>query len=95
MAIPVKEVATGKVEITSQNHQYNIERDTLPRDFLITHEELHDHSIEAFRHRYLPLIGVLYHIESSPGPRESLYFYDEFMDLIESKLDERREELWS
>ena len=93
--IPVKEVATGKVEITSQNHQYNIERDTLPRDFLITHEELHDHSIEAFRHRYLPLIGVLYHIESSPGPRESLYFYDEFMDLIESKLDERREELWS
>ena len=42
-----------------------------------------------------PLIGVLYHIESSPGPRESLYFYDEFMDLIESKLDERREELWS
>ena len=41
------------------------------------------------------LIGVLYHIESSPGPRESLYFYDEFMDLIESKLDERREELWS
>ena len=90
--IPVREIATGKIEITSQNHLYSIARDSLPHDLLVTHENVNDHSIEAFRHRYQPILGVQFQVDASPGPRENLYFYDEFLELIDAKIHESRRE---
>lgn len=90
--IPVREIATGKIEITSQNHLYSIARDSLPHDLLITHENVNDHSIEAFRHRYQPILGVQFQVDASPGTRENLYFYDEFLELIDAKIHESRRE---
>ena len=93
--IPVREIATGKIEITSQNHLYSIARDSLPHDLLVTHENVNDHSIEAFRHRYQPILGVQFQVDASPGPRENLYFYDEFLEVIDAKIHEsRREKEW-
>lgn len=90
--IPVREIATGKIEITSQNHLYSIARDSLPHDLLVTHENVNDHSIEGFRHRYQPILGVQFQVDASPGPRENLYFYDEFLELIDAKIHESRRE---
>ena len=90
--IPVREIATGKIEMTSQNHLYSIARDSLPHDLLVTHENVNDHSIEAFRHRYQPILGVQFQVDASPGPRENLYFYDEFLELIDAKIHESRRE---
>lgn len=90
--IPVREIATGKIELTSQNHLYSISRNSLPHDLLITHENVNDHSIEAFRHRYQPILGVQFQVDASPGPRENLYFYDEFLEFIDAKLHESRRE---
>ena len=90
--IPVREIATGKIEITSQNHLYSIARDSLPHDLLVTHENVNDHSIEAFRHRYQPILGVQFQVDASPGTRENLYFYDEFLELIDAKIHESRRE---
>ena len=90
--IPVREIATGKIEITSQNHLYSIARDSLPHDLLVTHENVNDHSIEAFRHRYQPILGVQFQVDASPGTRENLYFYDEFLELIDAKIHEGRRE---
>ena len=90
--IPVREIATGKIEMTSQNHLYSIARDSLPHDLLVTHENVNDHSIEAFRHRYQPILGVQFQVDASPGTRENLYFYDEFLELIDAKIHESRRE---
>ena len=88
----VREIATGKIEMTSQNHLYSIVRDSLPHDLLVTHENVNDHSIEAFRHRYQPILGVQFQVDASPGPRDNLYFYDEFLELIDAKIHESRRE---
>ena len=79
---PVKNLTNNKVEITSQNHGYQIELETLPECLKVTHISLFDKSIEGLKHKEFPFFSVQYHPEASPGPTESSYLFEEFLNLI-------------
>ena len=79
---PVKDLTTGRVEITAQNHGYAVDPDSLPADVEVTHVNLNDGTVEGFRHRNLPIVSVQYHPESSPGPHDSLYLFVRFLQMI-------------
>lgn len=80
---PVKNLRTQKVEITSQNHGFCVDPDSLPAsDVEITHVNLNDHTNEGMRHRSLPLFSVQYHPEASPGPHDARYLFDDFVTLM-------------
>ncbi len=81
---PVKDLTTGKVEITSQNHGFAVDQDSLPANLELTHINLNDNSVEGFRHKELPIFCVQYHPEASPGPHDAQYLFDRFNQLIES-----------
>lgn len=81
---PVKNLQNGKVEITSQNHGFALDPDSLdPGEIELTHVNLNDQTLEGFRHRSLPLFAVQYHPESSPGPHDSHYLFDDFLKMME------------
>ena len=83
---PVKDLETGKVEITSQNHGFCVERDSLPDGVIETHRSLFDGVVEGLRVSSKPVFSVQYHPEASPGPQDSHYLFERFVDLIgESK----------
>ncbi|MGB8541002.1 MAG: glutamine-hydrolyzing carbamoyl-phosphate synthase small subunit [Candidatus Acidiferrales bacterium] len=80
---PVQNLRTKKVEITSQNHGFCVDPDSLPAsDVEITHVNLNDHTNEGMRHRSLPLFSVQYHPEASPGPHDARYLFDDFILLM-------------
>jgi carbamoyl-phosphate synthase small subunit len=80
---PVKNLLTGKIEITAQNHGFCVDPDSLPpSDVEITHLNLNDHTNEGLRHRSLPLFSVQYHPEASPGPHDARYLFDDFVALM-------------
>ncbi|HEX4003179.1 MAG TPA: glutamine-hydrolyzing carbamoyl-phosphate synthase small subunit [Candidatus Acidoferrales bacterium] len=80
---PVKNLRTGKVEITAQNHGFCVDPDSLPSSEVeITHLNLNDHTNEGLRHRSLPLFSVQYHPEASPGPHDARYLFDDFVALM-------------
>lgn len=79
---PVKDLATGKVEITSQNHGFCIDPDTLPKDAEVTHINLNDGSLEGARHRTLPVFSVQYHPEFAAGPHDARYLFERFTTMI-------------
>lgn len=81
---PVKDLETGKVEITSQNHGFVVREETLPTDATVTHVSLFDGSNEGFRLNSRPVFSVQYHPEASPGPSDSHYLFDRFAKLIEA-----------
>jgi len=83
---PVKNLSSGKVEITSQNHGFTVEEKTLPDCLEITHRSLFDGTIEGLKHRSLPIITVQYHPEASPGPKDSDYLFDKFFNLMQDNL---------
>ncbi len=79
---PVKNLRTGKIEITSQNHGFCINWDSMPDSCELTHLNLNDNTVEGFRHKELPIFAVQYHPEASPGPHESDYLFGEFMKMM-------------
>ncbi|MCQ2364741.1 MAG: glutamine-hydrolyzing carbamoyl-phosphate synthase small subunit [Akkermansia sp.] len=80
---PVKDLRTGKVAITSQNHGFAVDPDSLPADVEVTHINLNDGTVEGIRHTTLPIFCVQYHPEAAPGPKDATYFFGEFIGLIE------------
>jgi carbamoyl-phosphate synthase small subunit len=82
---PVKNLATGKVEITTQNHGFCVDMDSIrDPEIEITHINLNDQTLEGMRHRSLPIFSVQYHPEASPGPHDSGYLFDHFVTMMQT-----------
>ena len=80
---PVQDLRTGRVAITSQNHGFAVDAESLPPEVEVTHVNLNDGTVEGMRHRELPIFSVQYHPEAAPGPHDAGYFFSQFADLIE------------
>jgi carbamoyl-phosphate synthase small subunit len=82
---PVRELRTGRVEITAQNHGFSVDPDSLSDiDVEPTHVNLNDQTLEGFRHRSMPVIAVQYHPEAAPGPHDSFHLFDDFLEMVDA-----------
>jgi carbamoyl-phosphate synthase small subunit len=80
---PVLDLTTNQVTITSQNHGFTVDLDSLGGDVEATHVNLNDRTVEGLRHRTLPIFSVQYHPEASPGPHDAGYLFQRFVDMIQ------------
>jgi len=81
---PVKDLDTGKVEITTQNHGFAVNIDSIPdRRVELTHVNLNDQAVEGMRHKDLPVFSLQYHPEAAPGPHDARHLFRRFLDLLE------------
>ena len=87
---PVKNLIKDKVEITSQNHGFEIIRETLPKNIKVTHKSLFDNCIEGIRLKNKPIFSVQYHPESNPGPQDSVYLFEEFINNMKKNAKKKR-----
>jgi carbamoyl-phosphate synthase small subunit len=79
---PVRDLATGRVYITAQNHGYALDADTLKGGLEVSHVNLNDGTVEGLRHRDLPILCIQYHSEASPGPLDNMYLFERFLDMV-------------
>jgi carbamoyl-phosphate synthase small subunit len=79
---PVRDLASGRVHITAQNHGYAVDADTLPSELEVSHVNLNDGTVEGFVHRGLPIMGIQFHSEASPGPWDNAYLFDRFLSQV-------------
>jgi carbamoyl-phosphate synthase small subunit len=80
---PIKNLETGKVEITAQNHNFNVDPASLPDDVVQTHVNLNDNTLAGLKHKSDPMFSVQYHPEASPGPHDSHYLFRDFRKMME------------
>jgi len=80
---PVRELATGRIHITAQNHGYAVDPDTIGSELEVTHINLNDGTVEGLRHRELPIFAIQYHSEASPGPLDNVYLFRQFVEMME------------
>ncbi len=80
---PIKDLTTGKIEITAHNHGFAVDADSLPADVEVTHINVNDQTVAGLRHRTLPVFSVQYHPESAPGPHDSEYLFERFIELMD------------
>ena len=82
---PVKEIATGRIDFTSQNHGYAVDPASIDKSILmVTHIEINDNTIEGIRHRQVPAFSVQFHPDATPGPHDGNHLFDEFMDMMDA-----------
>jgi carbamoyl-phosphate synthase small subunit len=79
---PVQDCESGKAFVTTQNHGYTVDPDSLPRDLLVSHRNLNDGTVEGLRHRTLPIRSVQFHPEGTPGPRDAGVMLDEWLEAV-------------
>ena len=79
---PVRDIATGRVEITSQNHSFAVEEDSLPDHLELSHLNLNDQTVEGIRHRTERVFSVQYHPEAAPGPLDSAHLFQRFREMV-------------
>ena len=87
---PVKNLIKGNVEITSQNHGFEIIKKNLPKNIQVTHLSLFDNSIEGIKLKSKPVFSVQYHPESNPGPQDSVYLFEEFIKSVKKNAKKKR-----
>ncbi|MXY43798.1 MAG: glutamine-hydrolyzing carbamoyl-phosphate synthase small subunit [Dehalococcoidia bacterium] len=79
---PVKDLETGRVYITAQNHGYAVDPNSLPPELEVSHVNLNDGTVEGLRHKTMPIMTIQYHSEASPGPLDNEYIFDRFIDMV-------------
>lgn len=82
---PVRDLETGQVYITAQNHGYAVDADTLKGGLEVSHINLNDQTVEGLSHRDLPIFSIQYHSEASPGPRDNVYLFEQFIEMMKGK----------
>lgn len=79
---PVRDLGTGQVYITAQNHGYAVDADTLKNGLEVSHINLNDGTVEGLKHKEIPVFSIQYHSEASPGPRDNMYLFDRFLEMV-------------